>query len=88
MGTNLHKSKSSGLDSPAEFGAAITPHNSNELAYYTRGIYVGSTGDVKVTTVGGSTITFVGVPTGVILPVRAKIVFATGTTATSLVALW
>lgn len=87
MGTNLHKSKSSGLESPAEYGAAITPHDTNELPFYTRGIYVGGVGNVKVITSGGSTITFVAVPVGTILPVRAKIVH-TDTTATNLVALW
>ena len=52
-----------------------------------RGIYVGVGGDIKVTTVDGDTVTFVAVPQGVILPVRAKRIFATGTTAASLVLL-
>ena len=74
--------------SPYSHGAAITPHDTNELTNVTRGIYVGGAGNVKVTTVDGDTITYVAVPVGTTLDVQAKIVFATLTTATNLLALW
>jgi len=83
-----HSGSSAGLESPAENIAAITPHDTNEITHMARGIYVGGAGDVKVTTRGGTTATFVGVPAGTILPVRAKIVFAIGTSATDLVAMY
>ena len=76
------------FDSPARNAFAVTPHNTNELSNITRGLYIGGGGDVKVTTVAGSTVTFSAVPAGVILPVCAKIVFATGTTATLILGLY
>ncbi len=55
----------------------------------TRGIYVGGAGNVKVDLVtGGTGITFTAVPVGTVLAVQAKRVYATGTTATLMVALY
>lgn len=69
--------------------AAITPHNTNELTTYARAIYVGGTGDVTLIAAGDSAeVTFKAVPAGTILPVLTKIVKATGTDATFLVALF
>ena len=51
-------------------------------------IYCGATGDIKVTTVRGNDIVYVGVPTGTFLPVQVIRVWENGTTATSLVANW
>lgn len=87
-GTNDFSAYDSGLDSPANYGAAVTPHDTNELANYARALWVGGAGNVKLTTPGGSTITLVAVPAGTILPIRAKVVFSTLTTATSIVAIW
>jgi hypothetical protein len=77
-----------GLSSPAEHAAAITPSNDEDLANATRAIYVGGVGDIKLTTLGGSTVTLEAVPVGTVLNIRATKVFATGTTATKLMALW
>jgi len=41
-----------------------------------------------VLTAGGDEVTFVGFPTGGFLPVQVVRVFATGTTAASVLALW
>ena len=49
-------------------------------------LFVGGTGTVKVNTTKGSTVTYTGVPSGFYLQVRATRVYATGTTATSIVA--
>lgn len=77
------------LDASARKLAAVTPHDSNELAFVTKAIYVGGAGNVSVIAADDSTaVTFVGVPAGAILPVRAKIVRATSTTATSIVAMY
>lgn len=67
-------------------GAAVTPHDTNELPIYAKALYVGVAGDVKLTTIDGSTITIKAIAG--LLPVTAKVVFSTGTTATNIVALW
>jgi hypothetical protein len=77
-----------GLTGPYTGGAAITPHDTNELVTVTRAIYVGGAGNIKLTTSGGDTVTLTGATAGSILPVRAKLVFSTDTTATALVALY
>jgi hypothetical protein len=51
-------------------------------------LYIGVTGNVSVQTIGGDSASFVGVPAGTILPVQVLRVNSTGTTATSIVALW
>lgn len=52
-------------------------------------LYIGAGGDLRVTTVGGDDLTFVGVNTGTFFPVQVLKVWATGgTTATNIVALW
>lgn len=82
-----NSSKAAGLESPAEHAVAITPDNSTDLATYTRALYIGVAGDVKVDMAKGGTVTFKDVPIG-ILPVRAKRVYDTGTTATNILGLW
>ncbi len=51
-------------------------------------VYVGVSGAVKVTTAQGSTVTFAGVPAGFVLPLQVRRVWSTGTTASSLVAIF
>ncbi len=77
----------SGLDSPAANAVAVTPSDSVDLAVSARSLYVGGAGDVQVITTGGDTVTFVGLAAGSILPVRCSRVFATSTTATSIISL-
>ena len=78
-----------GLTSPAAHAAAVTPSDVADLATPARSLFIGGAGAVKVTTVGGETLTFSGLAAGSILPVRVKRVFATGgTDATLIVALW
>ena len=72
----------------AEFYEAITPSDSTDLDWLTRGIYVGGAGDVVAVLPGGSTVTFVGALAGSVLPIAAKRVNSTSTTATDLVALY
>ena len=49
-------------------------------------LYIGTSGNIKVRTAGGDEVTFVGVSG--FFPVQVVRVFATGTTATNIVALW
>ena len=58
----------------------------------TRGLYVGSGGDISVEMFGAglndATVVFVAVPTGTLLPISITRVNSTNTTAASLVAIW
>jgi len=73
---------------PAHYAVAVTPNDGADLADTSRALYIGGGGDVKVDMLGSGTVTFVGVAAGTVLPLRADRVYATGTTATSIVALW
>jgi len=74
--------------------AAVTPSNTVDIPSVTGGsnngctLYVGGTGSVKVLTIGGDEVTFSAVPAGTFMPIQVLRVFATGTSATGIVALW
>lgn len=77
------------LTSPADNAVAVTPHNSTDLTYASRALYVGGAGNLSVEMVGGqSAVVFSGVPAGTILPIRVTRVNSTSTTATSIVAIY
>ena len=76
-------------DYPASHAAAVTPSNTTDLTYVARGLYIGVAGNVTLDTQGGeSSVLFTGLLAGTILPVLTTRVRSTGTTATSIVALW
>lgn len=50
-------------------------------------LYVGTGGDLEVTTAGGDRVIFVGVPSGTFLPVQVVKVWNTGASA-DIIALW
>lgn len=80
---------SAGLDSPAFDAAAVTPHDTNDLAFTARALYVGTGGDVPaILKADATSVTFRNVPAGSILPVSVKRVLAAGTTASNILALW
>lgn len=85
--TDDFETHQTGLTSPAMGGSVISPSDTTDLQRATRAIYVGGTGDLRVTFVDGQTVTLSGVPAGGILPLRVIRVLATGTTATGLVGL-
>jgi hypothetical protein len=74
------------LDAPSSYAAAIVPSDASNLPTPALSIYVGVSGNLHVLTEGGSEVTFLNVPVG-IFHVRARRVYATGTTATELIAL-
>ncbi len=51
-------------------------------------LYVGGSGNIKLTTASGSILTFNGLNAGTFVPVQTIKVFNTGTTATNIIALW
>lgn len=73
---------------PAASVVAVTPSNSTELAFGVRSLYVGTGGNVVVVFPDNTTATFTNVPSGTVLPVQAKRVNATSTTATDILALY
>lgn len=74
---------------PSRNAAAVTPADGANLANPAMALYVGGAGNVKVDTVGGQTgVTFTGVTAGSVLPIQVTKVYATGTTATTIVALY
>lgn len=81
------------VEASGEGAVAVTPSDTVNISLppsspYTRGIYVGVTGDLSVLMVDGSTATFVGVAAGVIHPIAVVRVNETDTTATNLIAVY
>jgi hypothetical protein len=74
--------------SPARGGAQVTPSDTASLSQVSRALYVGQGGDLAVTMADGDTVLFTAVPGGALLPIRASAVAASGTSASSIVALW
>lgn len=66
---------------------AITPSDTVNLAKRCRSVYVGGAGNIAAVDDAGTAVTFSAVPVGTVLPIEAKRINATGTTATLLVAL-
>ena len=74
--------------------AAVIPSDTVDIPFPGSGddanagcvLYVGVLGDLKVRTIAGDDVVFVGMQG--FLPVQVIRVFATGTTATDILALW
>lgn len=76
-----------GLESPAAHLYAVTPSDTDDLPIACRALNVGATGTVQVTTVGGEVAT-ITVAAGICFPIRCTRIWATGTTATAIVAMY
>ena len=72
--------------SSAYDAVAITPSDATIIPV-TRGIYVGVTGHIAVRMASGNSVTFSNVPVG-IFTIQADMVKSTGTTATTMIALY
>ena len=77
---------STGLDSPAYNGAALTPDDGIDLTNVPRALWVGGAGDVSVILASGDAVTFNNVSGW--MPLRVRRLNATGTTATDIVGIW
>ena len=88
---------------PGRFAKEITPSDTVAIDFggdstkITRGVYVGSGGDLSVEMAGEDnaggrmedpTVVFVAVPSGTLLPIHITRVNSTDTSASSLVAVW
>ncbi|PZU85939.1 MAG: hypothetical protein DI528_10780 [Shinella sp.] len=81
--SNVHPS----LSGPASTGFTILPDDDANLLETTRGLYIGSGGDISVVMTSGASIVLTNVPGGSILPLRVNRVLATGTTTSGIVGL-
>lgn len=74
--------------------ALVTPSDDDLIPSVSGGtnngcaLYIGTPGNVRVKTVGGDDVIFTGVYAGQFFPVNVLQVFASGTTAGEIVALW
>ena len=78
------------LNSPAVHAALVTPNDTTDLTTVSRYVAISAVGTLKVTTMGGDTVT---IPSGALaagqmFPLRVSRVWASGTTATGIVAFW
>ncbi len=74
---------------PATGAVAVTPHDSNAITDVPKALFVGSGGTIVMRgAAGGSDQSWKNVPSGTILPFRARYVRATGTTAADILALY
>jgi hypothetical protein len=73
----------------AHRASAVTTSDSTVFVQPTRALYVGAAGNITVDMAdGGTSVLFVAVQGGTILPIQVTRIYATGTTATSIVALY
>lgn len=68
--------------------SSVTPGAAALTDGPTRALWVGGAGNIEVTMLGGTTITFVGVTAGTMLDVQVSHVLAGATTATNILALY
>ena len=71
---------------PAVGAESVTPADGSNIEE-TRGLYIGTTGNLKVDMANGDTVTFNNISAGVIHPLRVVRVYSTGTTASDIVAV-
>jgi hypothetical protein len=73
----------------AHRASAVTTSDATIYVQPTRALYIGAAGNLTVDMAdGGSSVLFVGVQGGTLLPIQVTRIYATGTTATSIVALY
>ena len=68
-------------------GVVVTPSDT-AVFKHTRGLWVGSGGNITLTMMDGANIQLVGVLGGTLLPFQCTAVRSTGTTASNIVALY
>lgn len=73
----------------AHRASAVTTSDSTIYQQPTRALYIGGSGNITVDMAdGGTSVLFVGVLSGTILPIQVTRIYATGTAATNIVALY
>ncbi len=72
----------------SEYYLAVTKSDTTDFDTTCRAIYVGDGGDVVAVRRDGTTVTFKNVQTGTVLPIIARRINSTSTTAADMVALF
>ncbi|HET9511489.1 MAG TPA: hypothetical protein VFO80_10105 [Sphingomonas sp.] len=72
---------------PATRLVAVVPHDTDPLPDTPKALYVGTGGTIVLAGIAGGDATLLNVPDGTILPIRARFVRASGTTAQAIVGL-
>lgn len=75
---------------PTEFLFTVVPSDGQDLERVTKAIHLNEAGDVRVTGVDqsdGESVTLRNIPVGVPYPIRAKRIWAAGTTSSDIVGL-
>lgn len=85
--TDTFASYTASLQSPASNGYPVTPDDDVDLSFVSRALNVSTSGTVRLTTVGEDVLT-VFVVAGTTFPIRARRIWATGTTVTDIVVLY
>jgi hypothetical protein len=74
---------------PAAYARAISKSDTVDFTNGScRALYIGGAGNVVVVAPDGTTATYMAVPAGTVLPVQAKRINSTNTTATDMLALY
>lgn len=76
-----------GVGEPAEELFLVTPSDSVDLRFVTRAIRVGGAGDLAVLTIRNTLVTIPSVLAGETIPIRARKVYSTNTTATEIMGM-
>jgi len=83
--TDRFKTLAPGMTDPIIRAEDVTPSDTADLPTTTRAVYLGGSGDLRITLSEGDTITLLNAGAGW-HPIRATRVWATGTSATAIVA--
>lgn len=87
--TDSFANRADTVSAPATRAVAVTPHDANALSDIPKALYVGTGGNLTMRGVNGtSDQLWKNVPSGAILPFRARYVRATGTSAADILALY
>lgn len=79
---------SDSVAAPARKLVAVTPNDGADLADVPKALYIGAAGTLALIAADDTASVSLTVAAGAVLPIRAKRVLATGTTATDIVALY
>lgn len=91
MPANNFSSTDKNIVAPYNHAVTITPNDSADIAEVTRGLHVHAgtaSTPVKVTLAGDTTAVTMNLQTGFIYPLRVSRVWATGTSATTVIGLY